>query len=522
MTSKFARTLLTAGALLGAVAAPAWAKSVVTLNITQTVETIDPAKITDYTDYLAAVNLYDGLTHVDQTGHIIPRLAKSWDISPDGLKITFHLNPAAKFQDGSPVTSKDVAYTIKRLMTIDRGPSALLAGVLGPDSAVALDDHTVQFTLMHSFSPFLAITPLILVVNQKDAEAHTVNGDWAQAWLADHIASGGPYVIKAWDHGGGMTLSRFDGYEGGWPAQPIDEVRLPLTNDEGTVLAMAASGELTMASQFQTNETYDSLKKMPRFKLQEEASPDAFYLKMNSKVAPTDDVHIRRAIACAVDYTTIQQQILSGEPLAGPLPSSFAAFHLASLKPATQDLDCAKAEIAKSKYGSATPVKITLTYVGGLKFEEDVALLMQSTLGPLGFDVTLDPEPWNRITQLATKVETTPALAEVFFEATYPTPDSMFYSQYASKAAGTWASMEWLLSPDVDKLIAAARDTYDEARQAAIYGELQSRLVDMQSDAYLMVKTTKTAMDKCLQGFHIVPMQSWGWDFSKLSWSCPK
>jgi peptide/nickel transport system substrate-binding protein len=260
---------------------------------------------------------------------------------------------------------------------------------------------------------------------------------------------------------------------------------------------------------------------MPRFKLQDDASPDAFYLKMNSKVAPTDDVHVRRAIACAVDYNTIQQQILTGSPLAGPLPSSFTRFHLASLKPAQQDLDCAKAELAKSKYAGASPVKLTLTYVGGLKFEEDVALLMQSTLNPLGFNVTLDPEPWNRITQLATKVETTPPLAEVFFEATYPSPDSMFYSQYDSKAAGTWASMEWLQNPDVDKLIAAARDTYDEATQARIYGELQTKLIDLQSDAYLMVKTTTTAMDKCLQGFHIVPMQSWGWDFSKMSWSCP-
>ena len=508
-------------ALLCGAAVPAMAKTVVTLNITQTVETIDPAKITDYTDYLAAVNLYDGLTHVDPAGKLIPRLAQSWDVSPDGLKVTFHLKPDAKFQDGSPVTAKDVAYSVKRLMLIDRGPSALLAGVLDPDAAKPLDDHTVEFTLKHSFSPFLAITPLILVVNSKQAEAHTVNNDWAQAWLADHTASAGPYMIKQWDHGGSMTFDRFEGYEGGWPAHPIDEVRLPLTNNEATVLAMAASGELTMASQFQTDETYDALRKMPRFKVQEEPSPTAFYLKMNSKIAPTDDLHIRRSIACAVDYNTVRTQILQGGELAGPLPSSFKLYHLASLKPAEQDLGCAKDELAKSKYAKAGPVKLTLTFVGGLKFEEDLALLMQSTLNPLGYDVTLDPEPWNRITQIATKVETTPPLSEVFFEATYPSPDSMFYSQYASKAAGTWASMEWLQNPDIDKLIAAARDTYDEKKQAEIYGELQQKLVDMQSDAYLMVKKTITPMDKCLQGFHEVPMQSFAWDFSKMSWQCP-
>ena len=520
-----ARNLLSAAALLCATTAlvpAAGAKTVVTLNITQTVESIDPAKITDYTDYLAAVNLYDGLTHVDPSGHVIPRLATGWDISPDGLKITFHLKSDAKFQDGSPVTAKDVVYSVKRLMSIDRGPSALLAGVLKPDSVVASDDHTAVFTLEHSFSPFIAVTPLLLVVNSKEAEAHTTNGDWAQAWLADHILSGGPYSIQQWDHGGGMTLVRFAGYEGGWPAHPIDELHFPLTNDEATVLSMAASGQLTMASEFQTNETYDTLAKMPRMKLQSDASPDAFYLKMNSKIAPTDDLHVRRAIACAVDYQTIQQQILSGEPLSGPLPSSFKQFHLASLKTPAQDLDCVKAELPKSKYADAGPVKLTLTYVGGLKFEEDVGLLMQSTLNGLGFDLTLDPEPWNRITQIASKVETTPALSEVFFEATYPSPDSMFYTQYASKAQGTWASMEWLGDPSIDKMIFDARSTYDEKQQAEIYGQLQTKLVDMQADAFLMVKTTKTVMDKCLNGFHLLPMQSYGWDFSKMSWDCPQ
>jgi peptide/nickel transport system substrate-binding protein len=519
MTAKSVLPILTVGALL--CAAPVMAKTVLTLNITQTFETIDPAKITDYTDYLGAVNLYDGLTHVDPDGKIIPRLAQSWEVAKDGLSVTFHLKPDAKFQDGSPVTAKDVVYTVKRLMTINQGPSALLNGVLDPDAAKATDDHTVVITLKHIFSPFIALTPLILVVNEKLVEAHTVNNDWGQAWMADHTASGGPYTVQSWDHGGGMVMARSPTYEGGWPQHPIDEVHLPLTNDEATVLAMAASGQLTMASQFQTNETYEAMAKMGRFKLQNEATPNAFYLKMNSKAVPTDDVHIRRAVACAVDYQTIREQILTGEPMAGPLPSSFKQFHLGSLKPAVQDLECAKAELAKSKYAGAGPVKITLTYVGGLKFEEDVGLLMQSTLNGLGFDVTLDPEPWNRITQIATKVETTPALSEVFFEATYPSPDSMFYTQYDTKAAGTWASMEWLGDPAVDKMIDEARSTYDTAAQADIYGKLQAHLVDVQSDAYLMVKTTRSAMDKCLQGFHAVPMQSWAWDFSKMSWSCP-
>lgn len=514
--------LLAAALALAAVAGPARARTVVTMNTVQIFGTIDPAKISDYTDYLGAVNLYDGLTTSDATGTIVPRLAKSWEIAPDGLTYTFHLNPAAKFQDGSAVTAGDVVYSIKRLMTIDKGPSALLRNVIGADAASALDDHTVKITLKHAFSPFLAITPLLLVLNQKEVAAHTVNNDWGQAWLTDHTASSGPYRLVSWNRGSLMVMDRFADYQGGWPAHPIDELRFPFTNDEATVLSLAASGELTMASQYQAPETVAALAKMPRFVVDRFPTAVAFYLKMNTKKPPTDDLHVRRAIACAVDYDTVREQIEPGAPLIGPLPSTFAKYHLDTLKTPKQDFGCVKSELAQSKYASAGAVKLVLSYVAGNKFEEQLAELMQSTLNGVGFDVTLEPEPWNRITELAAKIETTPTVTEVFFGPTYPSPDSMFYTQYDSQASGTWASMEWLQDPQVDKLIAESRATADPAKLTALYHELQQRISDAQPDAFLLVQTYQIAHDKCLAGYHFVPMQSFDYDFSRMAWDCPK
>jgi peptide/nickel transport system substrate-binding protein len=62
------------------------AETVVTMNTVQIFGTIDPAKISDYTDYMAAVNLYDGLISVDSKGNLIPELAESWIVSPDAKK----------------------------------------------------------------------------------------------------------------------------------------------------------------------------------------------------------------------------------------------------------------------------------------------------------------------------------------------------------------------------------------------------------------------------------------------------
>jgi peptide/nickel transport system substrate-binding protein len=316
-----------------------------------------------------------------------------------------------------------------------------------------------------------------------------------------------------------MTIERDPNYYRGWGEGPIDEVRFVITNDEATVRSMAASGELTMSSQYQSPDTYDALAKMPRFKIVKGVTPIAFYLKLNSKTAPTDDVHIRKAIALATDYDTIKSTILPGGDLAGPLPNTFAEAHLDSPQPKF-DLEAAKAEIAKSGYAGKADIPLSFDYVSATKFEEEIGLLMQSNLQQIGFKVALSAEPWNRITEIASKIETTPNVTEVFFGPTYPSPDSMFYAQYHSKSAGTWASMEWAKNPEVDKMIDAARATGDVVQQNKIYKELQQKLIDDQSDAYLETQIVRHAMDKCLEGYVPVPMQSFDYAFHKYKWTC--
>ena len=414
----------------------------VTVNTVQIFGTIDPAKISDYTDYMASANLYDGLANVDPKGNLVPELASSWDVSPDASSVTFHLRPDAKFQDGSPVEAEDVVYSVDRLLRINQGPANLFAGVLKPGSVVAVDAKTVKFSLLKTFSPFLATVPAIRIVNSKLVKANA-GADDGQAWLATHVASAGPYTLKSWDRGTGMIIDRDPNYYRGWGEGPIDEVRFVITSDEATVRSMAASGELTMSSQYQSPDTYDALAKMPRFKIVKGVTAIAFYLKLNTKVAPTDDLHIRRALALATDYETVHGAILPGGELTGPLPKTFAEAHLDTPAPKF-DLDAAKAEIAKSAYAGKTDIPLSLTYVSAAKFEEELALLMQSNLQQIGFKVNLSGEPWNRVTEIASKVDTTPNVTEVFFGPTYPSPDSMFYTQYDFKAAGTWASMEWV------------------------------------------------------------------------------
>ena len=507
--------------LLALTATAASAANVATVNVVQIFGTIDPAKINDYTEYMAGVNLYEALTTLDEKGNILPLLAESWEISEDTLTYTFKLKTDAKFQDGTAIEAKDVVYSVKRLMSINEGPAYLFEGVLDENSVTAPDSSTVVFNLNKVYTPFLTNTPILFVINSDLAEAQKTDSDpWSQDFLANNSIGAGAYMLDKWERGATMTIKRFNDYHLGWSDQPVDEVRFIVTNEEATVKALAASGELSMSSDAQAQETYDAIAKMDGYRVISYPTATNFYLKLNHQVAPTDDVNIRKAIAAATDYNTIREALLPGEVLAGPMPPVFADAYLDDLQAPTYDLDAAKEFVGKSKYADKTPIPVEIMFVAGLAFEEEIALLMKSNLDQIGFDTILKPEPWNRMTELAAKAETTPAINEVFYGATYPSPDSFFFTQYHSRAQGTWASMEWVLDDELDAMIDEARGTGDLEEQNKIYQAIQKKLVDQQSDVFLLTQTSQQAFSDCLDGFKWVPMQSFEFNFHTMRWTC--
>ena len=81
--------------------------------------------------------------------HIRGELAQSYEISPDGLKITFHLKPDATFQDGTPVTATDVKWSLDRAVSAKGlgAPQLLTGSMTSPDQFAIVDDRTVTVTL---------------------------------------------------------------------------------------------------------------------------------------------------------------------------------------------------------------------------------------------------------------------------------------------------------------------------------------------------------------------------------------
>src|SRR6202789_1276206 len=153
---------------------------------------------------------------------ITGELAESYEVSPDGLKLTFHLRKDAKFQDGSPVTAEDVKWSLDRAVTAPvLGKAQLLTGSLtSADQFKVIDPLTFEVTLPKPDKlalPNLAtLEPII--INSKLAKANaTADDPWAIAWLKEHTAGSGAYVIESFKPGEQVIMKRNEAWNRGTP-----------------------------------------------------------------------------------------------------------------------------------------------------------------------------------------------------------------------------------------------------------------------------------------------------------------
>ena len=98
--------------------------------------------------------VYDGLLKYDGDLNLVGHLAESWQVSPDGLTITFKLRQGVKWHDGAPFTAQDVLFSYQ-VMVDPKTPTAYSGDYLQVKKAEALDDYTFRVTYPQPFAPAL-------------------------------------------------------------------------------------------------------------------------------------------------------------------------------------------------------------------------------------------------------------------------------------------------------------------------------------------------------------------------------
>ena len=171
--------------------------------------TLDPNLAYEESGIVADLQMYSTLVKfpIGKLTQVGPDVASSWDVSKDGRTFTFHLKHGIKFSSGNTLTSDDVLYSFQRVVNLPKDPASWLITQMGIDdksvatAVTAPDPYTVVINVPTAFSPgaFLSImaNPVVSIVDSKTVRAHVQGGDFGTAWLNDHSAGSGPYMLAA-------------------------------------------------------------------------------------------------------------------------------------------------------------------------------------------------------------------------------------------------------------------------------------------------------------------------------------
>ena len=283
---------------------------------------------------------------------ITGELAESYEVSPDGLKITFHLRKDAKFQDGTPVTAEDVKWSLDRAVTAPvLGKAQLLTGSMtSADQFKVIDPLTFEVTLPKPDKlalPNLA-TVYPIIINSKVAKANaTADDPWAIAWLKEHTAGSGAYMIESFKPGEQVIMKRNEAWNRGTPekAASFKRVIVQSVPEPATRANLVERGDADIIIDLQASDV-QSLESKGTLKVISTPQYNAVtFISMNNTIPPFDNVNVRRAIAYALPYDDMFKAALFGRgtPLFGAT--------WADGKPTTSALSVPAAGQARSRQG---------------------------------------------------------------------------------------------------------------------------------------------------------------------------
>jgi peptide/nickel transport system substrate-binding protein len=334
---------------------------------------------------------------------ITGELAESYEVSADGMKLTFHLRKDAKFQDGTPVTAEDVKWSLDRAVTAPvLGKAQLLTGSLtSADQFKVIDPLTFEVTLSKPDKlalPNLA-TVYPIIINSKVAKANATPDDpWAINWLKEHTAGSGAYIIESFKPGEQVIMKRNEAWNRGTAEKAafFKRVIVQSVPEPATRANLVERGDADLVIDLQASDV-QSLEAKGTLKVISTPQYNALtFISMNNRIPPFDNVNVRRAIAYALPYDDMFKAALFGRgtPLFGAewpdgQPTS-GAYPIA--QPVKLDLDKAR-EFLKAA-GMPDGFSTTFSFnVGQASTAEPMSALVKESLAKINIKVDIQKMP---------------------------------------------------------------------------------------------------------------------------------
>jgi peptide/nickel transport system substrate-binding protein len=228
----------------------AWAASVPTRFVStwNAPDIMDPHVKYDVGAAAFNLNIYDNLLRYQgNPPEVVPWLAETYESTDGGRKWTFQVRRGVKFHDGSELTAEAVHFSFTRLLTLGKAPAGIFKRMgLTPEHIRVVSPYTIEFHLAQPFGPFRMAIPIVSIVNPTLIKAHEQNGDWAEAWLAQHEAGSGAYRLVKFEQATGFLMERFPEFWHGWEGKHVEEVEIKVIREQSSRTLALMKGDVHM------------------------------------------------------------------------------------------------------------------------------------------------------------------------------------------------------------------------------------------------------------------------------------
>jgi peptide/nickel transport system substrate-binding protein len=325
-----------------------------------------------------------------------PELAE--DMNVGDMSATFKLRKDAVFQDGTPVTAKDVKWSLDRAVTVGGFPTfQMSAGSLTkPEQFVVVDDHTVRVDFLRkdrlTIPDLAVIVPCI--VNSELVKKHATEKDpWGLDYTKQNTAGSGAYRVASWTAGSEVVLERNDNWKGG-PLPKVRRIVWRMVPSAGNRRALLERGDADISYDL-PNKDFVELKGAGKLSIVSTPYSNGIqYIGMNVKTPPFDNPKVRQAVACAIPYQKIMDAVLFGlgRPLFGA--SADTKTEVAWPQPHKYTTDIAKAKQLMAEAGYPNGFETTISFdLGFAGVNEPICVLTQESLAQIGIKTTINKVP---------------------------------------------------------------------------------------------------------------------------------
>ena len=550
------------------------------------IATLNPLISEDASSSSAIARFLEGLTTLDtETGEVIPNLAKSWEISDDGLRYTFHLRQGLAWSDGHPFTADDVLFTWESLYVKETDPvtgdpvideatgrprlrfpsrPAFAQMIEGEEvKAEALDAHTIRLTLPQRYSPFLLFGGGLNILPRHILEPYVKAGTLLDAWSINtainrpgELVGMGPFLLESYRPGERIVFHRNPNYwkrdSAGNRLPYIQRIITRIVGDTNASNVAFARG-LTDAESIQADnvtwisraaDTFDftihdlgpsSSTSFVWFNLKAGDDPDGKPFVAPHKQKWFNDVRFRQALSQAVNRQGIVDGVFAGRATAlhGYVSPKNAFWFNPDIRRFDHDPARARALLAEAGFtlrgdrlhdADGNPVEFTLMTNNNSNLRTEMATVFAENMAALGIRVELQFIDFNTIVR---------RISESFnYEGALLGLGGGAPDPYASKdilmsdgRLHFWqpqqASPATKWEARIDDLMRDIGREFDPAKRRAAFFEVQEIMAEQQPLIFLVTANDYVGLRNRWQNVHPTPLGGVLWNFEAL-WAEPK